>query len=355
MAEYWLKTRPDAPAEGPFASAEVRRRAAAGEIAPQWLISTDNFAWHPAARVKGLFPSAGGATVESIDSAASAAQAPAPASAPAAPPAQSARRGGLPPAYPGKARVKSIEVAPAALTPPPPEDAPAQNSLPDMPAEILSDTDDHGDAAVITSRPAQPLPPSAPPRAALAPSLGYATPGVTGRGMVRPRGTTAFLIVAILMLFVGLVQAYGFYLNFNRPPSPVNMLLIVGATFAWLSLSIGALTLWAMWLGGVHQDMQVLTSGQYDVSPAKAAGFLFIPIFNIIWVILMPTKLARAANRQLEAASQPKISAGAVTACQFISVILPLVGLYPLTPLMYAITMRTIQRGFNRLAASQYA
>jgi hypothetical protein len=131
--------------------------------------------------------------------------------------------------------------------------------------------------------------------------------------------------------------------------------LLVGSNFVWLCLSVAALALWAMWLAGVHRDIRVITRGQYPVAPSKAVGFLFIPIFNAFWAIIAPSKLAGALNMQLEGNGLPLIPRGRVVACQVVSVLAPLVGLYALTPLMYAISMRTIQAGFNRLVSNQYA
>jgi len=124
---------------------------------------------------------------------------------------------------------------------------------------------------------------------------------------------------------------------------------------AWVALVIPAFVMWIKWLGAAHRDARAITGYRYPISPARATGFMFIPFFNAFWAIFMPGKLAGAVNEALEAAGQPKISSGAVTACQVASVIAPLVGLYALTPLLCAISMRTIQGGFNRLAANQYA
>jgi len=99
----------------------------------------------------------------------------------------------------------------------------------------------------------------------------------------------------------------------------------------------------------------VLTGYGYRVSPAKATGFSVIPLFDIYWAVSAPTRLAGAVNSALESAGQPKIARGAVTACQLLSILAPFVGLYAITPLMYAMSMRIIQRGFNRLVALQYA
>jgi hypothetical protein len=209
-------------------------------------------------------------------------------------------------------------------------------------------------APPLTPPPLSPTPASASPRPSLPPALGYATPGVTGHGTIAARRTGTFLAIALLMLPVGLAHAYGFFINFSRRPSDVEILVTIGAALAWAALSVAALLLWLFWLAGVHKDIRLLTAGHYEVSPAKAAGFFFIPIFNVFWAIFVPAKLAGALNKQLQAAGEPPVSRGGVVACQVISAIAPFVGLYAITPLMYAMSMRMIQGGLNRIVTDQY-
>jgi hypothetical protein len=351
MAEYWLKPSADAQAEGPFTAAEVKRRVASGAVVRQTLISMDNVTFHPAGRVKGLFQSTSHASPAFTTSVAT-------TDRPAATPP---RRGGLPPTYPRGMRtvVRSVPV-------PPPSESPPENGEPATP--LPPPMIEQGDGT-IESQPSMPIPPAPPiappplsptpasasPRPSLPPALGYATPGVTGHGTIAARRTGTFFTIALLMLPVGLAHAYGFVINLSRRPSDVAILVTIGAALAWAVLSVAALLLWLFWLAGVHKDIRFLTAGHYEVSPAKAAGFFFIPIFNVFWVIFVPAKLAGAVNKQLQAAGEPPVSRGGVVACQVISAIAPFVGLYAITPLMYAMSMRMIQGGFNRLVARQYA
>ena len=326
MAEYWVKSTADAPADGPLSAVELKRRAAAGELPRDALISTDTVAWHPAGRVRGLFAAA--AVTEHAMAASSASSSPADAA-----PVPPAPRSGLPPAYPGARTVHSTGVFP--------------------PAAHVGD----GDKAIgLHAPPPQPPPLTATPlpQPRRPASIGYATPGVTGAGHIHPRRTGAFFVIAVLMLVVGLLHAYTFVFSITQRPDDMHFLLMLASCFLWIGLSIAALVLWVLWLGGVHRDMQVLTAGQYTISPAKAAGFLFIPLFNAFWVVFAPTKLAGAVNAQLAMSGQPPVKRAAVTACMVASVLAPFVGLYALTPLMYAVAMRIIQGGFNRLVANQY-
>ena len=173
--------------------------------------------------------------------------------------------------------------------------------------------------------------------------------------MIAPRRTGGFFTTALLMIVVGVVQIYGFYVSVNGRPSDIQFFTHLAACLCWIGLSVAALVMWLTWLSGVHKDIRVLTAGQYGISPAKASGFLFIPIFNAFWTVFAPAKLAGALNLQLRAAGEAPVSRGAVTLCQIVSVVAPLVGLYPISPLMYAMSMRMIQGGFNRLVKLQYA
>ena len=146
------------------------------------------------------------------------------------------------------------------------------------------------------------------------------------------------------------------YLNFvTRGFNPGLELLRIVVCIAWIPPAIFALALWLRWLSGAHKDIAVLSGNTYPVKPSKATTFTVIPLVDIYWAISAPRRLAGAVNAGLESAGQPKIARGAVTMCQLVSIVAPFVGLYAITPLMYAISMRIIQRGFNRLVTLQYA
>jgi len=59
MGQYWFKQSEGSPAEGPFTGAEIKRRAALGELTQHSLVSTDNSKWTRASEVRGLFPAHG--------------------------------------------------------------------------------------------------------------------------------------------------------------------------------------------------------------------------------------------------------------------------------------------------------
>ena len=347
MAEYWLKASPDAPADGPISALEVKRRAAAGEIARTTLISMDLSTWHPAGRVKGVFPVTSH-VAETVAAAATSDRAAHRNGDSVA--AQRPARRPVPPVYPGMAR-RHVEASPVAEVGT--GDIETQPPMP-MPPMTSPGTDGAPESSVAAAA----APPPLPTPASHAP-LTYATP----RGMearpnlgppLRPRRTRAFLIIAILMIPVGLFHAYAWYISFAEPSETHDLLRFL-ASAAWVCVVIPAFVMWLRWLTAVHRDAGIITGYRHTVSPAKATGLLFVPLFNVIWAIIMPLKLAGAANQSLEAAGLSKISSGTVTACQVGSVLAPLCGLYALTPLLCAISMRTIQGGFNRLAANQYA
>jgi hypothetical protein len=395
MAEYWVKTSPESEAEGPLSAIEVKRRAVAEEISRDALISTDGATWHPAGRVKGLFPSAAplaGAPVDPLFEqpvpAATAQQQPAAAAGRAR--GSRPRHGGLPPAYPGTApmfRPATTPPRPVAESPPPP---PSRVEASSPSREEVGNGD--GVAAAPLSAPAAPLsapaasaratPPPLPtpaaPRAPLPQALPYATPGGRGGGYnvpVRPRKTRGFSIVTALLVPAAAAHAYGWcdYLSKWRM-SDLGWFSMVGGDLAWLILGILSVSWWLNWVRGVHGDIRALGGGQQAVGRTSAVTMSLIPVFSAFWSVYMPAKLTAAVNAKLDESGLPLIGRGTVVFCQVASVLASLVALaafaaflrgfgsaawlvwlFGLTPPLYAVTMRTIQSGLNRLVAQQYA
>jgi hypothetical protein len=201
-------------------------------------------------------------------------------------------------------------------------------------------------------RPSRPARPAVPRPLQPSPALDYSTPGDAYTAPVRARSTTAFLIVSLLLFLDGLVVAAVMYFVWAKPGvSDAGVLLSIGSTFAFLVLSVLALVLWLMWLHGVHKDLRAVTHGTYQPTAAQAVGYSFIPLLHIAWAIYVPAKLCGEVNRLLEERGMPKASKKLVLISQILSVIVPFVGLFGLTPLLYAVSMRQIQGGLNRLAS----
>lgn len=58
---------------------------------------------------------------------------------------------------------------------------------------------------------------------------------------------------------------------------------------------------WFFWLFFVHRVHRVLreaTMGAYSVSPRKAVGFQFIPLYSLVWVFVWPRRIAKFVNNQ---------------------------------------------------------
>lgn len=179
-------------------------------------------------------------------------------------------------------------------------------------------------------------------------SLAYASPRTGNEALpaeVRPRSPIPFTIIAALMFASGLVVAYQAYFLSG---SAQDVLVSVIGTCGFLVLAIPALVLWMVWIFGVHRDVRTLTHGQYTISPGKAVGFSFIPLFDAFWACYMPYSLTHEINRHLRQHGKTLIPTGLVLACQIASVLLAFF-LPGFLPVLYAITMWLVQSGMNRL------
>jgi len=112
-----------------------------------------------------------------------------------------------------------------------------------------------------------------------------------------------------------------------------------------------ALILWLVWVYGIHKDLRVLSGGRHTISPGQAVGFSFLPLFDAFWAVYMPVRACGALNQHLAARGLRKASKGTVITCQLFSILFAL-AIPGLTPILYALSMRTIQKGMNRLIAS---
>lgn len=191
-----------------------------------------------------------------------------------------------------------------------------------------------------TSHPSAPSPPQ--------PVTYYSrSPATNCAADLRRRTVAPFGIVAALMFATSGVVAVNAYLG-SGFASSTELAVSIGGTCAFLLLAIPALVLWLVWLHRAHQDIRSISAGSYTISPGKAVGFSFIPLFDAFWVVYMPCRLSAELNRHLEELSLPRVATGAVMVSQIFSVISA--PIFPgLTPLLYAVSMWQVQRGLNRL------
>jgi hypothetical protein len=200
-----------------------------------------------------------------------------------------------------------------------------------------------------------------PPPLSTAPSpLSYANADLPRKGGLaptgnapvgRPRNVVWFLLVSIGWLVINLLFYASFHYDLNGSnPNFARPLLLV---LAWFVTGAGVLASWLILVYAVHKDVGNLTAGGYDISPAKAVGFSFIPGFSAFWAVYMPSRLAGELNRQLRATGRTA-PAGPIVALQVASI--PLGLLVPaLVPILYSITMIRIQKALNQIWLSAQA
>lgn len=58
-----------------------------------------------------------------------------------------------------------------------------------------------------------------------------------------------------------------------------------------VAIGIGGMLYWLFCVQRFHQILDALTIDGYKISPAKAVGFHFIPVFNLYWVFKWPIEL----------------------------------------------------------------
>jgi hypothetical protein len=115
-----------------------------------------------------------------------------------------------------------------------------------------------------------------------------------------------------------------------------------------------------VWIYKIHKELYCRCGPTRATSPGLAMGLLFIPGFNIVWVIIMLRKVARLSNQMLEQAARPyeKTSAGGIMAMLIIgqvfnmaSLVNPAAALVTV-PLMW-VAVAKVQSVLNRAWAAQ--
>ena len=351
MRQYWVKIAADAQADGPIDAAELRRRVTSRELSRDALVSIDHSLWYRAERMKGLaFPSDDNGEV--------AVEAP-----PAAPRIRRPIHRSIPPSYPGMAAPVQPTQPPIAATEPVYLEVPADAPAADAPA---ADADHHPieatpfddspmeSASTLETQPPA-LEPIAPPVEAAAKRPRPATPlhAWQPHAPIRPRSVRAFWLLASLVVVLHLVIFYLLSRNFLvRPLTDARdpeVILLRAIAAVNLIASITALVLWLIWLNRTHRDMHRLTGGRYPISPDKAIGLSFVPLFNIYWSVHVPSQLCGELNHHLRAAGLPEVSKRIVKACHILGIVL-FIPIPALTAILYAVSMSKIQGGLNRLA-----
>lgn len=110
-----------------------------------------------------------------------------------------------------------------------------------------------------------------------------------------------------------------------------------------LAASLGLWIYFTIWAYQVHEDMQIHTNGAYPISPGKACGFCWIPFFNFYWIVYMPFKLAEAIDWHLGSTRQA-VNPTQVMVFQILQEVVNFTCACLLTPapIFFALTMRNI-------------
>lgn len=81
----------------------------------------------------------------------------------------------------------------------------------------------------------------------------------------------------------------------------------------WLLLT--ANIYWLFWLHKTYKEVRAHTPTATDITPGKAVGFLFIPLFNLYWFLRVVIDMPRAIRRMQEddPLGEPPLNSGLVT------------------------------------------
>ena len=116
------------------------------------------------------------------------------------------------------------------------------------------------------------------------------------------------------------------------------ILIVLGAIVLIVSSIIQFIAIYRVWA--------ILQPGGGSVSPGQAIGFLFIPIFNSIWIIIILCKLPGEWNtivsRYTNTVEAPRLSIG-IAICAFL---VPLIG--------QILWMNEISKAINFMSAAQF-
>ena len=116
---------------------------------------------------------------------------------------------------------------------------------------------------------------------------------------------------------------------------------LLGVLFLFLALVAAAVWLYMAW-GSVPASMRYTDRGRW-VTPGKAVGYLFIPMYNVYWMFVANQGLCEAVDRTLLAqGGMPRAPRGvARAAC--VAQIIPYCNLL-VAPILWAVYMFQVDR-----------
>lgn len=101
-----------------------------------------------------------------------------------------------------------------------------------------------------------------------------------------------------------------------RPPAiakPTGTRRTLALMPLWLILTVNIY--WLFWLYQTYKEIRAHTPGATEITPGKAVGFLFIPVFNLYWFFRVVIDFPRAIRRMQEDDSlgEPPLNSGLIT------------------------------------------
>jgi hypothetical protein len=94
---------------------------------------------------------------------------------------------------------------------------------------------------------------------------------------------------------IGFANIVAEFVDASLHPEMAKAELPIPSLYVFLLMFVG----WVYWLVCVYQYhvvMQHVPGWKHPISPARAVGFHFIPIYNLYWVFKWPQELARFVN-----------------------------------------------------------
>jgi len=111
---------------------------------------------------------------------------------------------------------------------------------------------------------------------------------------------------------LGIVTLVSELVAVSLHPEIANGALMVPPLYLFLPAFIGAVY-WFACIYQYHVVMSHIPGWRHPISPAKAVGFHFIPIYNVYWIFKWLQEIARFVNSSLKRpAMRPLMAGGAI-------------------------------------------
>ena len=126
------------------------------------------------------------------------------------------------------------------------------------------------------------------------------------------------------------------------------MSFVIPAVNGFILLSSFGLSIaWCVWVYRIHREFREFTYASHPISPGRAVGFCFIPLFNLYWMVYMPYQLAKSTHGYLRTGTTV-VNPSLVLTFQILAIV-PGGCLHGLNMLFMALAARSMQNGLNEL------